>query len=118
MVKKRLTAITLERLKPPPKGQKDIFDQGYHGLALRLSFTGRKTWNLFYRDAASRLHRLKLGMYPVMSLTEAQEAWRLARKEIEAGHDPATKRPSLVFESVMQEWLAKEIKPITAHTAL
>ena len=49
MPKKALTAASVERIKPPAKGQVDIFDQGYPGLALRVSYGGGKTWAFFYR---------------------------------------------------------------------
>ena len=72
MPKRALTAASVERLKPPPQGQIDVFDQGYPGLALRISYGGGKTWVFFYR-IGGRLRRMGLGTYPAVSLSGARE---------------------------------------------
>ena len=69
MPKKALTAASVERIKPPAKGQVDFFDQGYPGLALRVSYGGRKAWVFFYR-LGGKLRRMSLGTYPALSLSE------------------------------------------------
>ena len=61
-------------------GQVEEFDKGYPGLSLRISYGGRKTWSMFYR-LHGKLHRISLGTYPAMSLAEAREAWREARRD-------------------------------------
>ena len=81
MPKKALTAASVERIKPPTKGQVEVFDKGYPGLALRISYGGRKTWSAFYR-LNGKLHRISLGTYPAMVLAEACEAWRQARQDV------------------------------------
>jgi len=53
MPKRALTAAAVERLKPPPRGQVEIFDRGYPGFALRVSYGGGKAWSMFYRMAAN-----------------------------------------------------------------
>ena len=40
---KALTAASVDRIKPPAEGQIEIFDAGYPGLALRVSYGGRKS---------------------------------------------------------------------------
>ena len=67
MVKKVLTDAAVKRLKAPDEGQVEIFDQGYPGLALRLSYGGRKAWTYFYRHNG-KLKRMALGTYPALSL--------------------------------------------------
>ena len=49
MAKRALTDAAIKRLKPPAKGQVDIFDRGYPGLALRVSYGGNRSWVVFYR---------------------------------------------------------------------
>ena len=44
-----LTAISVKRLKPPAKGQIDVFNTGYNGLALRVSYGGGKSWRWYAR---------------------------------------------------------------------
>jgi integrase len=111
MPKRALTAAAVDKLKPPKTGQVDHFDKGYPGLALRISYGGRKCWIYFYRiDGKQR--RLTLGVAPAMGLGEAREAWREARKAVEAGQDPARMkakpdRPD-IFEMIAAEWLQRE----------
>ena len=110
MATRNLTAISVERMAPPKRGQVDIFDKGFPGLALRVSYGGRKAWSFVYRHAG-KVRRFQLGTYPALSLSEAREAWRAARQQVERGADPSeTQRrdASAMFESVMAEWLARD----------
>ena len=110
MATRNLTAISVERMAPPKRGQVDIFDKGFPGLALRVSYGGRKAWSFVYRHAG-KVRRFQLGTYPALSLSEAREAWRAARQQVERGVDPSeTQRrdASAMFESVMAEWLARD----------
>ena len=110
MATRNLTAISVERMAPPKRGQVDIFDKGFPGHALRVSYGGRKAWSFVYRHAG-KVRRFQLGTYPALSLSEAREAWRAARQQVERGADPSeTQRrdASAMFESVMAEWLARD----------
>jgi integrase len=111
MPKRALTAASVERIKPPQKGQVDIFDQGYPGLALRVSYGGRKSWVFFYR-LGGKLRRMSLGTYPALSLADAHEAWREARKNAQSGRDPslAQKRSNGArdFASLLDEWFKRD----------
>ncbi len=111
MPKKALTAASVERIKPPTKGQVEVFDKGYPGLALRISYGGRKTWSAFYR-LNGKLHRISLGTYPAMGLTEAREAWRQARQDVAKGIDPGLahrlEKPATSFTAVAEEWLRRD----------
>src|SRR5262249_320353 len=111
MPKRALTAASVERIKPPQKGQVDVFDQGYPGLGLWVSYGGRKSWVFFYR-IGGKLKRMSLGNYPALSLAEAHEAWREARKNAQSGRDPshAQKRSTGArnFASVLDEWFKRD----------
>jgi integrase len=112
MPMKSLTAAAVERLKAPKSGQVDHFDQGYPGLSLRISYGGRKAWNMHYR-VHGKLRRISLGTYPAMSLAEAREAWREARKDIARGIDPSlavmpSAVPVTAFSAVAAEWLERD----------
>lgn len=87
MTKRALTAAALERLKPPIKGQVDHFDAGYPGLAIRLSYGGRRSWTFHYR-IHGKTRRMTLGAFPAMGLAEARWAWREVRAAVERGEDP------------------------------
>ena len=51
---------------------------------------------------------MTLGQYPVMTLADAREAWRKARKDAGEGRDPASKREATDFEGVAREWLQRD----------
>jgi hypothetical protein len=104
-------------MRPPAKGQVDVFDGGYPGLALRVSYGGRKAWVNFYRWQRKQ-KRLRLGAYPSTS----RRARFLARgaSALDLGQDPEVtlKRPTQaaegieapaaaanLFEHVLLDWL-------------
>ena len=111
MARRALTAPSVNRIKPPAKGQVEHFDKGFPGLALRVSYGGGKSWVFFYRHG-SRLRRMTLGTYPALSLAEARDAWRAARTEVQRGRDPSIakkhERPSTSFAAVAEDWLKRD----------
>ncbi len=111
LAKRALTDAAVKRFKVPAEGQADVFDQGFPGLALRLSYGGRKAWTYHYRFGR-KLKRLTLGTYPALSLADAREAWRKARLAVAAGRDPATDRKretgATDFTNVLNEWLRRD----------
>jgi integrase len=105
---KTLTDAAVKRLKPPASGQADHFDHQYPGLALRISYGGRKSWVCFYR-IGGKLRRMTLDSYPPMTVAEAHEAWRKARDAVRAGHDPAGDHGGATdFRSVFEEWIKRD----------
>src|SRR5215472_1296532 len=109
MTNRTLTAIAVERIRVPATGQTDHFDQGYPGLALRVSYGGAKSWVYFYR-LFGKQKRLTLGRWPSMSLSAAREAWRNARTTIDKGESPKHQRPAQAssFVAVADEWLKRD----------
>jgi len=87
MPKVALTATLVEKRKAPETGQIDYFDKGHAGLALRISYGGRRSFVYIYR-LRGKLHRLTLGSFPTMSLADAREAWRNASAKVAEGIDP------------------------------
>lgn len=111
MTKRALTEAVIQRLSLPSKGQKDYFDRGFPGLALRISHGGRKAWTMHYR-LGNKQRRITLGAHPSMSLAQARDAWRKAQADIEAGRDPGAghdrKEHSTLFADVAQDWLKRD----------
>jgi len=74
-MRKRLTEIAVERMRPVKGKQIDVFDQGLIGLVLRVNPGGTKTWRaMYYVNAKARTY--KLGRWPVMSLKQARATAR------------------------------------------
>lgn len=115
MPTRALTAAVVERIKPPASGQIEFFDQGYPGLALRVSYGGAKTFVYFYRSYG-KLKRMTLGRAPAMSLAEAREAWRIARNAIERGEAPKAPKKTAAeieadsFAAIADEWVRRDQK--------
>ena len=117
MPRRALTAIVVERIKPPARGQVEIFDRGYPGFALRVSYGGGKAWSMFYRHGG-KLRRLTLGLYPAMGLAEAREAWRETRKLVAMGQDPAQSaiKAGDTINSVIADWLKRDKRDAKASS--
>jgi integrase len=109
--KKTLTDAVVQRFKLPATGQVDVFDKGYPGLSLRVSYGGGKSFVFFYR-IGGRLRRMTLGTYPAMSLADAREAWRKARQDAKSGRDPSQAgkhAPGATdFKNVAAEWILRD----------
>jgi integrase len=104
-----LTAAAVDRIRAPSAGQADHFDQGYPGLALRVSYGGAKTWVYFFR-LFGKQKRMTLGRFPSMSLAAARDAWRAARTTLDKGESPQHQRPTAAnsFAAVADEWLKRD----------
>jgi integrase len=109
IMKRHLTAISVEKIKPPKKGVLEVFDLGYPGLALRVGHGGAKAFEVFYREGG-KLKRTTLGRWPAVSLADAREQWRKTRESIAKGEAPTPnkKATSKLFESVAEEWLRRD----------
>jgi integrase len=112
-MKRHLTDKGIAAVKVPTRGQLEVFDLGYPGLALRVSLGGAKSFVLFYRHR-NKLSRVTLGRWPEVSLADARERWRKTREAVAKGEDPAPrpdKPNALAFEHVVEEWLRRDVAP-------
>jgi integrase len=118
-MKRALTVAAVKRIKPPAEGQLEIFDRGFPGLALRVSYGGAKSFVVFY-TISGRLRRLTLGQHPAMTLLDARDAWRVARQSVARGIDPAKARSAtgaaMGFPEVVAEWLKRDQSDNKAST--
>ena len=85
-------------------------------LILRVSQTGRKTWQVVYRigwgESNRKLKRLSLGLYPALPLTKAREIARNNLQEAASGIDPAQKKQSeLTVVVAAAEYIERHAKP-------
>lgn len=111
-MKRTLTDAAVKKLKLPKAGQLDIFDKGYPGLCLRLSYGGRRTWVYFCRERR-KLKRHTLGIYPAMSLGDARKAWRAAKERVDSGQSLRPPRNSVA--EVASDWLKRDQEGNAAH---
>jgi integrase len=107
-MKKHLTDVAIQRFRAPTKGQAEIFDLGYPGLALRMGNGGAKSFVLFHR-VNGKLTRTTLGRWPRVSLADARSAWR----RVAEGKAPTVEQESSgeLFATVAEQWLRLDCAP-------
>lgn len=103
-----LTDIKVRTTKPSDKPFKLTDGQGMH---LLINPNGSKYWRLQYRfDGKQKV--LALGVYPMVSLSEARKKRDEAKKLVSIGLDPSEKKKAdkieqseaLTFEAVARDW--------------
>jgi integrase len=87
MPRSNLTAISIEKLRPPAAGQVEHYDRRLPGFGLRLSYNGGKSWFVMTR-LHGRLIRVTLGSYPGLSLADARDEARKTTRLTSEGKDP------------------------------
>jgi integrase len=112
----KLTALSVANARPPEEGRIEYWDAALPGFGLRVTATGAKSWTMLFR-AHGRLRRMTLGHYPALSLAAARDRAREVLREIDKGGDPAAakaeerRREADLFQSVIQEFVARHAKP-------
>lgn len=116
-----LTDIKVRTTKPSDKPFKLTDGQGMH---LLINPNGSKYWRLQYRfDGKQKV--LALGVYPMVSLSEARKKRDEAKKLVSLGLDPSEKKKAdkieqseaLTFEAVARDWhTACKIKWSESHS--
>jgi integrase len=103
-MRKTLTEVAVEKLRPPQKGRVEILDTLVPGLTLRVTEHEVKSWALLYRVAGrggvganglarkGPLQRLTLGRYPLLGLKAARTKARAALELAADGRDPVSVR--------------------------
>jgi integrase len=84
---KRLTAVSVDKVKADPNKRREISDGG-SGLYLVVQPNGGKSWAVRYRHAG-RPSKLTLGGYPALSLATARARAAKAIEQVGQGHNPA-----------------------------
>ena len=108
-----LTQLQITSAKPRAKPYNLTDGQG---LLLAIQTTGSKLWRYRYRYGGLQ-KTLHLGLWPTISLADAREKCREAKKAIAAGLDPVLEKKrakvtarfstATSFKEVALEWLAK-----------
>src|SRR4051794_22693652 len=116
-----LTDTHIRNAKPKPKPYK-VSDGG--GMYLLVMPDGARYWRMDYRFAGKR-RTLALGVYPILSLSDARARREEARGSLAHDVDPgvakkARKRASRVacentFEAIAREWMANQRHHLAAR---
>lgn len=125
--KKRFTEQMLEKLRPPPSGRLEIADELCPGLVLRVTAHGVRTLAAIYRVSgeggvsdggrvlAGKQHRITLGRWPALKLTDARDRTREILTTAKAGRDPrkvtaatVSARRDNTFSAVLARHIAQD----------
>ena len=84
----KLTARTVDSIRPPQSGRVELFDEDLPGFCIRVTPNGRRSACVLYR-VGPRLRRATLGTLPPLTLADARQLARGALREAALGNDPA-----------------------------
>jgi integrase len=88
----KLTQAAVNNLKPPMRGRIEVWDSQLPGFGLRISDTGRKTWQAFYR-VGGKMVREKLGtLAQIQNVAGARELARQSMTKARSGAHPVEDR--------------------------
>lgn len=98
---KKLTSVSVEKIRPPSSGRECHFDSLVPSFCLRVSSSGAKSWCVFLR-VSGRQRLMTLGRYPSLSLSEARDDARRAIRATQKGLDPVEELKRLEIETLRQ----------------
>lgn len=110
-MRQALTVKALECLKPQAK-RYEVHDLHCPGLSVRISAHGLKTFTVKFRYGIKQ-KRLKLGVYPRISLATAREKAIDVLRQVDEGIDPTRRRRSsdMKVEAVCREFIRLHAQP-------
>ncbi|MDR2572737.1 MAG: tyrosine-type recombinase/integrase [Desulfovibrio sp.] len=104
-----LTEKGISQAKPKEKLYR-LSDNTGNGLSLEVSPEGGKRWRFRYRFRG-KAKMISLGTYPLVSLKDARSKAIDAKKELESGVEPGTKKKAAqgakTFQEVAKEWFGR-----------
>lgn len=102
---KALTNKTLEALKPNAK-RYEVHDLLCPGMSVRVSAQGQKVFSVKFRYGLNQ-KRMKLGVYPRITLATAREKAMDILRQVDEGIDPTKRRrtPNMKVEAVCGEFI-------------
>jgi integrase len=116
----KLTKTIVENTLP---GAKDIIlrDSEVTGLELKITPAGRRIYQVYYRNAAGKPRRPRLGTHGTMTLTQAREQARIELGKVADGKDPSGEKKELRAKAILlrvfwERFLADRQNRWTART--
>lgn len=104
-MQKALTNKTLEALKPQAK-RYEVHDLLCPGMSVRVSAQGQKVFSVKFRYGLDQ-KRMKLGVFPRITLATAREKAMDILRQVDEGIDPTKRRrtPDMKVEAVCREFI-------------
>jgi integrase len=110
-MRKALTNKTLEALKPQAK-RYEVHDLHCPGMTVRVSVQGQKVFSAKFRYGLAQ-KRIKLGIYPRISLATAREKAIDIFRQVDEGIDPTKRRrtANMKVEGICREFIRLHAQP-------
>ena len=103
-IKRRLSDLTIAKLKPPATGRLEVADEIVPGLVLRITPHGVRSFSVVFkvpgeggytktgRPKVGCQHRMTLGRHPFVGVKEAREKARALLEIVSEVRDPRPER--------------------------
>lgn len=110
-MRQALTAKSLDALKPKPK-RYEVHDVYCPGMSVRVSAQGQKVFTVKFRYGLAQ-KRMKLGVYPRISLATAREKAIDILRQVDEGIDPTKRRrtANMKVECICREFIRLHAQP-------
>jgi integrase len=110
---------TIDAVKPPKTGRKEVWDGDLPGFGLRVYYTGKKVYIAKYRLRDDGKHQLMtLGDAKVLTIAQARTAYKAVLADVAEGKDPQGERRAaksqekpLTFAELADLWMDDHAKP-------
>lgn len=109
----KLNKRAVDSLTAPKTGQSFLWDTEIKGFGVRVGPSGTKTFVIQYMNDESRLRRMKIGRFGVMTVEQARELAKIQLGKVAAGEDPAEESRRVRKDlnvSEMCEWYLTEAR--------
>ncbi|MXP28882.1 tyrosine-type recombinase/integrase [Porphyrobacter algicida] len=110
-MRQALTSKSLDALKPKPK-RYEVHDIYCPGMSVRVSAHGQKVFTVKFRYGLAQ-KRMKLGVYPRISLATAREKAIDILRQVDEGIDPTKRRRTadMKVECICREFIRLHAQP-------
>jgi integrase len=108
------TRAAIENLQAPAPGSRlEVYDAKTQHLRVRVSHTGRKVFEI-YRWHQGRPTRIKIGVWPDLSIEQVRKAAEKLNADFAAGEDPAEsrrqRRQEMTFAELFDQYMERHAK--------
>ncbi len=109
------TKAAIDNLQAPAAGDRlEVYDTKTPHLRVRVSHTGRKVFEV-YRWHQGRPTRIKIGVWPDLSIEQVRKEAEKLNAELAKGEDPAEqrrqRRQEMTFAGLFEIYLERHAKP-------
>ena len=108
------TKAAIDNLRAPAPGARlEVYDTKTQHLRVRVSHTGRKVFEV-YRWHQGRPTRIKIGVWPDLSIEQVRKAAEKLNADFAAGEDPAEsrrqRRQEMTFAELFDQYMERHAK--------